>query len=121
MYVYYATCSHVHSFMQHYMFAGEMHVQKIVNETVNAGSTEQSFSLELYKNNDIVECTKTLNLILSTSEVCKATIKNNSIAEVNITNDDGKLLSMYLCIASHMVYFYYISWGSKLASTRNSL
>lgn len=75
------------------MYIGESLVQRIVNETINAGTTEQSFPVELIKDNDIVDCTKVLYISLSTSEVCKVITKNNSIAEVEITNDDGKELA----------------------------
>ena len=70
-------------------------MQKIISGTINAGITEQSFPLELARNNNsTIECTKTLSLILSTQEVCITTTKNNSVAEINITNDDGRKLNM---------------------------
>ena len=76
-----------------YTYIGKSFVQKVFSETINAGVTEQSFPLELARNNStIIECTKTLSLVLSTQEACKTTTKNNSIAEINIINDDGKKL-----------------------------
>jgi len=81
---------------------GESFLQKIVNETIDAGTTEQSFSLQLPRNsNSIIECTKTISLILSTQEICKTTTKNNGIAEISILNDDGKELNISAyCILS---------------------
>ena len=81
-------------------YIGKSFVQKIINGTINAGITEQSFPLELSLNNNIIECTKSLSIILSTQGECVTTTKNNSIAEINIINDDGKKLAGYnkLCI-----------------------
>ena len=74
-----------------YKYIGESFIERIFNETINAGVTEQSFfPVALITNNDIVQCTKILSLILTTSETCKTT---TSIAEVNVTSDDGKELN----------------------------
>ena len=79
----------------HVYCIGESFIQKIINETIDAGIIEQSFPLQLARNNNsIIECTKTLSLILSTQEICKTVTENNSIAEIDILNDDGKELNM---------------------------
>ena len=70
-------------------------MQKVISGTINAGVTEQSFPLELALNNNIIECTKSVSVILSTQGECITTTKNNSIAEINIINDDGKKLAGY--------------------------
>ena len=65
-------------------------MQKVISGTINSGITEQSFLLELALNNNIIECTKSLSVSLSTQGECTTTTKNNSIAEINIINDDSK-------------------------------
>lgn len=78
-----------------YAYVGKSFVQKVISGTINAGIIEQPFPLELVgNNNNIIECTKSLSIILSTQEECVTTTKNNSIAEVHIINDDGKKLNL---------------------------
>lgn len=86
-----------HGLIRSYIYLMYVGVHQIVNETINAGITEQSFSLGLIRNNNVIECTKSLNLTMSTSETCKATTKNNSMAKVFVANDDGKILNMSDC------------------------
>lgn len=77
------------------MYIGASFIERVFNETIEAGVTKQSFlPVALITNNNIVECTKVLGLILTTSETCKAT---TSMAEVNVTSDDGKKLITYGC------------------------
>ena len=89
------TCIHTACRLFHSIYIGESFIERVFNETIDAGNTEQSFlPVALITNNNIVECTKVLGLILTTSEACKTT---TSMAEVNVTSDDGKKPNTYGC------------------------
>ena len=78
---------------------GESFVEQIINKTIAAGSIQQSFPVELIRSNNIVECTKHLNLTLSTLEPCTAVTRNNN-AQIVVLNDDGKKQKKWLTMVN---------------------
>jgi len=72
---------------------GDDYTQQMVTVPVAISSQSLSFDVNM-TNDDIVECTEVLNLVISPTSWCGLTTANN--AQVTIINDDGKKDAVYV-------------------------